>query len=138
MAAQTLKRLNGLRDTITEICSISGTPGLSFGVLHEDHVLQTENFGYADIEAQIPPSSETRYAIGSLTKAFTAAAVGRLVDDGKLTWDSPVRDVMSEGFHFSDPGLTQRVTVLDIMSHRMGIQRCGMATIICCCSTKPM
>ncbi|KAI4222458.1 MAG: hypothetical protein L6R36_006142 [Xanthoria steineri] len=123
MAAQALKRLNGLRDTITEICSISGTPGLSFGVLHEDHVLHTENFGYADIEAQIPPSSETRYAIGSLTKAFTAAAVGRLVEDGKLTWDSLVRDVMGEGFHFSDPGLTQRVSVLDILSHRMGIQR---------------
>ncbi|CAO1605067.1 hypothetical protein XANCAGTX0491_008601 [Xanthoria calcicola] len=123
MAAQALKRLNDLRDTITEICSISGTPGLSFGVLHEDQVLQTENFGYVDIEAQIPPDSDTRYAIGSLTKAFTAAAVGRLVEDGKLTWDSLVCDVMSEGFNFSNPGLTHRISVLDILSHRMGIQR---------------
>ncbi|KAI4265228.1 MAG: hypothetical protein L6R38_009569, partial [Xanthoria sp. 2 TBL-2021] len=97
--------------------------GLSYGVLDEDQVLQTENFGYADIEAKIPPNSETRYAIGSLIKAFTAAAVGRLVEDGEFTWDSLVRDVMSEGFHFSDPGLTQKVSILEILSHRMGIQR---------------
>ncbi|KAL8834796.1 MAG: hypothetical protein Q9170_003592 [Blastenia crenularia] len=123
MAAQAIKKLQGLRDTITEICTISGTPGLSYGVLHADQILQTDNFGYADVEAQTPPDFHTRYAVGSLSKAFTASAVGCLVEDGEFAWDSPVHDAMGEGFHSSDPNLTQKVSVLDILSHRMGIQR---------------
>lgn len=54
MAAQTLKRLHALRDTITEICSISGTPGLSYGILHGGQILQTGNFGYADVDTSSP------------------------------------------------------------------------------------
>ncbi|KAL8946655.1 MAG: hypothetical protein Q9222_006977 [Ikaeria aurantiellina] len=123
MAAQTLQRLYDLRDTINQICTISGTPGLSYGVLHEGQILQRANFGYADVEAQMPPTSDTRYAIGSLNKAFTAAAIGCLVEDGKMAWDSRARDVMGEGFHFSDPDLTRKVSVADMLSHRMGIQR---------------
>lgn len=46
-----------------------------------------------------------------------------LVEDGKFAWDSLVHDIIGEAFHFADPDLTQKVSVLDILSHRMGIQR---------------
>ena len=118
-----LKRLQGLRDPIAQVCAVSGTPGLSYGVLHEARVLQTDNFGFADLQAQTPPTSDTRYCIGSLTKAFTSAAVASLVQDGKLAWDTLVRDILGDDFHFSDSYLTQKMTILDILSHRMGLQR---------------
>ena len=123
MAAQAVLRLQSLRNTISEICNISGTPGLSYGVLHENRVLHVDNFGYADIEAQIPTGSDTRYAIASLSKAFTAAGIGCLVDGGKFAWDTPVHELIGEGFHFSDTDLTRKISVLDTLSHRMGIQR---------------
>lgn len=121
--ALALTRLLDVEATIAEICAVSGTPGLSYGVLHEGRVLHTGNFGHRNVEAQLPPTSDTRYAIGSLTKAFTAAAVGILVEDGKTTWDASVRDVLGDGFHFSNPTLTQQMSVLDVLSHRMGLQR---------------
>lgn len=123
MTALALTKLQGLEATIAEICAISGTPGLSYGVLHQGRVLHTGNFGFRDVEAQLPPTSDTRYAIGSLTKAFTAAALGILVEDGRTTWDASVRDILGDDFHFSNPTLTQQMSVLDVLSHRMGLQR---------------
>lgn len=117
------KRMQDLEEAITEICAFSGTPGLSYGVLHENEVLQTRNFGYADVQARIPTTSNTRYCIGSLTKAFTAAAVGTLVEAGKFSWESSVYELLGVDFHFSDPNLTQRMSVIDLLSHRMGLQR---------------
>lgn len=123
MASSALKRLQGLNATIAEICSISGTPGLSYGVLHEGQVLYKGNFGYSDLEAQLPSTSDTKYYIGSLSKAFTAAAMGTLVEDEKITWDTSIQDILGDGFHFSDPVLTEQMSVLDILSHKMGLQR---------------
>ena len=122
MAALALERLRKLDLTITEICKISGTPGLSYGVLHEGQVLHTGNYGFSDIENQVHSTSDTVYHIGSLTKAFTAAAMGILVEDGKIAWDTLVHDIMGD-FHFSDAALTQEMSVLDVLSHRMGLQR---------------
>ena len=112
-----------LEKTIAEICAISGTAGLSYGVLHAGQVLHTGNNGYRDVENRLPPTSVTRHAIGSLAKAFTAAAVGILVEDGRTTWDAKVRDIMGDGFHFSNFTLTEEMSVLDVLSHRMGLQR---------------
>ena len=47
-----------LEQMIAEICAISGTPGLSYGVLHEGQVLHTGNYGYRDVENRLPPTSE--------------------------------------------------------------------------------
>ncbi|MCJ1394889.1 hypothetical protein MMC18_007769 [Xylographa bjoerkii] len=123
MASPALKRLRNLHSAIAEICEISGTPGLSYGVVHEGHVLHTDNFGFADIEAKRHATSDTVYYIGSLTKAFTAAAMGVLVEDGITTWETLVHDIFGSDFHFSDQTLTERMSVLDVLSHRMGIQR---------------
>lgn len=123
MAELALRRLKDVEATIAEICAISGTPGISYGVLHEGRVLHTGNFGHRDVKAQLPPTSDTRYPIASLTKAFTAAAVGILVEDGKTTWNTSVRDILGDGFHFSNPSLTQQMSVIDVLSHRMGLQR---------------
>ena len=108
---------------IAKICAISGTPGLSWGVLKNGEVLHTGNFGFRDIEAQLPTTSNTGYHIGSLSKAFTAAAMGILVEDGKTTWETSVREIMGEDFHFSDRTLSQEMSILDVLSHKMGLQR---------------
>lgn len=123
MESLPLTRLRNLHDTVAEFCALSGSPGLAYGVLHQAWVLHTDNFGYADVQARLPATSDTRYCTGSLTKALTFAAVGTLVDDGKLSCETSVHELLGDGFHFSDPILTKKMPFWDLLSHRMGLQR---------------
>lgn len=62
----------------------------------------------------------SRFAIASNCKAFTAAALALLVQDGKLGWDDPVVRHLSE-FRMYDPAVTQTMTVRDLLVHRSGL-----------------
>ena len=64
----------------------------------------------------------TRFAIASATKAFTATCLATLVDEGLLSWDSRVGDVLP-GFRLHDPWVSGEVTVRDILCHRTGLPR---------------
>ncbi|HET7273607.1 MAG TPA: serine hydrolase, partial [Longimicrobiaceae bacterium] len=61
----------------------------------------------------------TMFSSASTTKAFTTAALGMLVDEGKLEWDDRVIDVLP-GFRLYDPYVTREVTVRDLVTHRTG------------------
>ncbi|HRW10421.1 MAG TPA: serine hydrolase, partial [Caldilineaceae bacterium] len=65
---------------------------------------------------------DTRFAMASVTKSFTAMSVALLVDEGKLAWDKPVRDYIPE-FILDDPYVTEHITVRDMLSHRTGLPR---------------
>lgn len=62
----------------------------------------------------------SRFAIASNSKAFTAAALALLVQDGKLGWDDPVVRHLPE-FRMYDPAVTQMMTVRDLLVHRSGL-----------------
>jgi CubicO group peptidase (beta-lactamase class C family) len=64
----------------------------------------------------------TLFAIGSSSKAFTAASIAMLVDDGKLKWDDPATKYLP-GFQLFDPYSTRELTVADLLSHRSGLAR---------------
>ena len=85
-----LDRLQGLSPVIAEICRILGPPGASIGVLHHGEIIYTHNHGYRNVEARIPPDEETIYHIASLSKSCTAAAIGILVEEGKMKWDRQI------------------------------------------------
>lgn len=82
-----LDRLQGLSLVIADICRISGTPGASNSILHHGEIIYTHNHGYRNVEAGIPPDEETIYHIVSLSKSFTAAAMGILVEEGRILPD---------------------------------------------------
>ena len=65
---------------------------------------------------------DTIFAIGSASKAFTTMSMGILVDDGRLAWDSPVRDYLPT-FRLWDPFATERMTPRDLVTHRSGLPR---------------
>jgi len=62
----------------------------------------------------------TLFAIGSTTKAFTTALLMMLVDEGKLTWETKVADVLP-GFRMYDPYVSSEMTIRDIVVHRSGL-----------------
>lgn len=102
-------------------------PGMAIAVVHEDEVILTRGFGLADVENETSVTPETLFAIGSTTKAFTAALVGILVDQGKMRWDDPITKYLS---YFTLPidsaDADAVVTVEDLLSHRTGFSRMGV------------
>jgi len=68
---------------------------------------------------------DSLFAIGSTTKAMTVPALGMLVDQGKLDWDTPLR-IYLPGFRLSDPLTTERITPRDLVTHRSGLPRHDM------------
>lgn len=69
----------------------SGTPGMSVAVGIDGRVVWSEGFGYADVEHRVPVWEETKFRIGSVSKPLTAAAIGLLLEGGKLDLDAPVQ-----------------------------------------------
>lgn len=97
-------------------------PGAAVAIVKADHVLHQSAYGLRDVEDQLPMTEDTRFAMASVTKSFTAMSVALLVDEGKLEWDKPVWEYMPE-FILDDPYVTQHVTVRDMLSHRTGLPR---------------
>ena len=115
-----LARLESLTPIINEICEVSGTPGVSIGVLHDKQVVFTKGFGFRDVEKKLAPDENTIYYLASLSKAFTAACVGILVERGKLSWSTPIREILPSFQHF-DPNIRENANMVDWMSHRTGL-----------------
>ncbi|HZG68056.1 MAG TPA: serine hydrolase, partial [Herpetosiphonaceae bacterium] len=101
-------------------------PGVALSIVKEETVLHHNVYGLRDVEQQLPMTEDTRFAMASVTKSFTAMSVALLVDEGKLEWDKPVREYIPE-FILHDDYVTQHVTVRDMLSHRAGLPRHDMA-----------
>lgn len=112
-------RFQTLYPTIKEICRVSGTPGVSIGVLHRNEVY-TQAFGFRDVDAKLSPDENTIYYLASLSKAFTASAVAKLVEQKKIEWTTPIRDVLDR-FSHNNPIIQDQSTIVDWLSHRTGL-----------------
>ena len=114
------QRLKALAPTIVEICRVSGTPGVFLGVLHQNEIFHIEKFGYKDVENKIAPSQDTLYFIASLSKAFTVAGIGILVEEQKLKWETPVSSILPEVDH-PDRTIREKAGIVDILCHWSGL-----------------
>ncbi|MBK8021767.1 MAG: beta-lactamase family protein [Chloroflexi bacterium] len=97
-------------------------PGMGIAVVKDGEVLLAEGFGLRDLEQSLPVTADTMFAIGSSSKAFAAAAVAVMVDEGKLEWDKPVRDYLPN-FKLKDDFASARMTPRDLLCHRSGLPR---------------
>ncbi|MGV3482626.1 MAG: serine hydrolase [Sphingobium sp.] len=113
-------RLADLDRYVEQVRSDWRFPGVAVAVVEGDRVLYARGFGVRQKGRTEKVDADTLFQVGSTSKAFTAAALGLLVDDGKLRWDDPVIDHVP-AFRLRDPWLTSHVTVRDLVSHRTGI-----------------
>src|SRR5262249_1795868 len=95
-------------------------PGAAVALVRGDEGIYLKGHGLPHLGKPDPVTPETLFAIGSTTKAFTATAVGMLVDDGKMAWDDLVRKHV-EFFHLADPLADANVTLRDLLCHRTGL-----------------
>lgn len=97
-------------------------PGLAIAIIKDDRIVLAKGYGVRELGKPTPVDEKTLFAIGSSSKAFTAAALGMLVDEGKVKWDDPVTKHLP-GFQLYDPYVTRELTVSDLLSHRSGLTR---------------
>ncbi len=94
--------------------------GLAVAVVSGPDLLFARGYGELALGGGEPVDADTLFAIGSTTKAMTAAALGILAEEGKLDWDDPVRRHIPE-FRLADRYLTEEMTVRDLLTHRGGL-----------------
>ncbi len=97
-------------------------PGIGVGIVIGDKLVFAKGYGYRDYEKKLPITAQTMYPIASNTKLFTAVAAGMLVEDGKLTWDRPIRESVPT-IEFYNSYLNNTITLRDMLAHRTGITR---------------
>jgi CubicO group peptidase (beta-lactamase class C family) len=99
-------------------------PGFAVAVVKDDRVVFAKGYGVRQLGKPEQVDADTLFAIASNTKAFTAAALAVLVDEGKLKWDDPAARLLP-GFQLYDPFVTRELTVRDLLSHRSGLATFG-------------
>ena len=97
-----------------------GLPGLALAIVEGDRTVVAKGYGVRKLGSPEPVDGDTLFNIASNTKAFTAAALAILVDDGKLKWDDSVIDHLP-AFRMWDPYVTREMTVRDLLVHRSGL-----------------
>jgi CubicO group peptidase (beta-lactamase class C family) len=95
-------------------------PGIAIAIVKDGRVALAKGYGVRRIGQPEPVTAHSLFRIASNTKAFTAAALAMLVDEGKIGWDDRVVDHLA-GFQLYDPYVTRELTVRDLLTHRSGL-----------------
>ena len=115
-------RLQGVEADLEKVLGDWKGAGFAVAVVEKNKVVYAKGFGVKDLDTKQPVTPQTLFAIGSCTKAFTAALVGQLVAEGKFTYDEPVRNYLPE-LHFYNNDMNNLITMRDMMSHKTGLPR---------------
>src|SRR5882724_514587 len=95
-------------------------PGLAVAIVKDGRVVLAKGYGVRKLGEATPVDENTLFGIASNTKAFTAAALAMLVDEGKISWDDAVTKHLP-AFQLYDPYVTREMTIRDLLTHRSGL-----------------
>jgi CubicO group peptidase (beta-lactamase class C family) len=110
----------GFEDHVEKLRKDIGVPGMAIAIVEDDKVTLARGFGIRGLGFPEPVDADTIFPTGSTGKAFTVAALGILVDQGKISWDDRVIDRLP-GFQMYDPWVTREMTIRDLLVHRSGL-----------------
>jgi CubicO group peptidase (beta-lactamase class C family) len=95
-------------------------PGMAVAIVKDGKIVVAKGYGVRKLGGSTPVDEFTTFGIGSNTKAFTAAALATLIDQGKLAWDDPVYQRLPD-FVMYDPYVSHEMTIRDLLTHRSGM-----------------
>jgi CubicO group peptidase (beta-lactamase class C family) len=119
------RRLGDFDAYMQKVLKDFNTPGICVGIVVTNKLVFAKGYGYRDYDNKLPFTPRTLFPLGSNTKLFTAVAAGMLVEEGKLTWDKPIRQAVPT-IQFYNDELNNNVTLRDMLSHRTGVTRHDM------------
>lgn len=117
------KAASGLRvfeSWVESQMAYSGQPGISAVVVHDQEVVWSRGFGYADVEKGTPAAPDTIYRVASISKLFTSTAVMQLKERGKLNLHDHIRDYLP-WFDIKDE--KGPISVVNLVTHTSGLPR---------------
>ena len=94
-------------------------PGLGLAIVYDVESYLSTGYGVRETGKSEPVDGGTLFSIGSCSKAFGAATLAALAEDGRLSWDDRIIDHLP-WFRLHDPWPTQEIRVRDIVTHRVG------------------
>ena len=115
-------QLKGLEAYIDQAIKAWEVPGLAISIVRNDSVIHASGYGVRELGKPARVTPQTIFAIGSASKAFTAAVLATQVDDGKIKWDDPASKYLP-GLEMNDPYVSSQLTIRDLLSHRSGLAR---------------
>ncbi len=95
-------------------------PGIAVAIVKDGQIVLERGYGVRELGKPAPVQANTLFAIASNTKAFTAASLSILADEGKLSLDDRVIEHLP-WFRMSDPYVTNEMRVRDLLAHRSGL-----------------
>jgi CubicO group peptidase (beta-lactamase class C family) len=105
-----------------------GIPGASLVIVKDDKIIYLKGLGVKDFEKNVAVTPDTRFAIGSSSKAFTAMLAVMSADSGKLTLDDSPKKFLPY-FTLRDQDAASKITLRDLLSHRSGLNRTDLAMV---------
>lgn len=109
-----------LEADVNRVMKTFDVPGIAIAVVKDGKVVAARGFGVRKLGEPAKVDGKTLFEIASNSKAFTAAGLAMLVDEGKLAWDDPVTKHLPD-FQMYDPYVTRELTVRDLLVHRSGL-----------------
>jgi len=116
------ERIAKMKDFIEKARAALHVPGVAISLYQEGKVLFEGGFGVRELGQPTPVDAETLFMIASNTKSMTTLLLATLVDEGKLTWDTPVAAVMPD-FKLGDPETTKQVLIKHLVCACTGLPR---------------
>jgi CubicO group peptidase (beta-lactamase class C family) len=109
-----------LEADVTRVMKAFDVPGIAIAVVKDGKVVAAQGFGVRKLGEAARVDDKTLFEIASNSKAFTAATLAMLVDEGKLSWDDPVTKHLPD-FQMYDAYVTHEMTIRDLLTHRSGL-----------------
>lgn len=119
-------KIKSLEKDFETVLTSSKAAGFAIAIVKGNEVVYAKGFGYSNIENKTPATSNTVFAIGSSTKAFTASLMGILQDQGKIDFETSPRTYIPE-LKFFNSEMNTQITIKDLMTHRTGLPRHSQA-----------
>ena len=105
---------------VEKVLTTFDVPGIAVAVVKEGKIIHSKGYGVRSLKTKEKVDENTLFGIASNSKAFTAAALAMLIDEGKMKWDDKVTDYIPE-FKMYNPYVTEEFTVRDLLTHRSGL-----------------
>src|SRR5262249_31673398 len=105
----------------TDFTSANHVPGAAWGVIVDGKLVHTGATGYRELDSRTAPNADTVFRIASMTKSFTAMAILKLRDEGKLALDDPAEKYVPELASLKYPTTdSPKITIRHLLSHSEG------------------
>lgn len=119
-ASNVTEKNKKIEQAIAQTMTTFQVPGVAVAIVKDNNVVMSQGFGVIEHGKSAQVTSDTLFGIASNTKAMTAAILASLVDEGKLTWQTKVIDIIPE-FQMPDAYVTREFTIIDLLAHNSGL-----------------